>query len=270
MWVKGVIQLKKGIPFLQINILQKRHFMKQRLLQFLSVPPLDYYFKLKGFLQKWKAKSAFRSYLKRSGNPRLTIGCGRNAPTGWLNTDLRPQKGAPEKVLYLNAAKTFPFAEGTFDCIYSEHIFEHLTFKDSCNMLKECYRILKPGGIMRMALPHADFLFDMYQHPEKRLNKAYVNLSMEHYCKDIAKALGENKNAHVYVVNDFYRNWNHQMLHNLNSLTELVGKHGFVDIEQKEVGESTLSVFQNLERQGRLSYPADLYNLQTMVIEAKK
>ena len=244
--------------------------MKRRLLKLLSIAPIDYFFWLKGILLKWKAERAFKQYLRTSDTPRLVIGCGRNAVKGWLNTDLHPQKAAPEKVRYLNAAKTFPFSEQTFDYVYSEHIFEHLTFKDSCNMLKESYRVLKPGGVMRMALPHADFLFDMYSNPEKLGNKAYVDYSTAHYCKHITTVLNSEKNHHVYVVNDFYRNWNHQMMHNFNSLTELVGEFGFGDIQQREVGQSPLDIFKNLERQGRLSYPQELYNVQTLVIEAKK
>lgn len=244
--------------------------MKQTLLRFLSIAPIDCFFWLKGILLGWKAKGAFKHYLGTTDSPRLIIGCGRNAVKGWLNTDLRPQKSAPEKVFYLNAAKTFPFSDQTFDYIYSEHIFEHLTFRDSCNMLKESYRVLKPGGVMRMALPHADFLFDMYVHPEKQENKAYIDFSTEHYCKHITAVIPAKENHHVYVVNDFYRNWNHQMMHNFNSLTELVGAFGFGNIEQREVSHSPLDIFKNLERQGRLSYPSALYNVQTLVIEAKK
>ena len=118
----------------------------------------------------------FLQYLKRVEEVKLQIGCGTNLLDGWFNTGISLKEcwyGA-----YLDAGKPFPFSDSTFDYIFSEHLFEHLTYKQGLNMLKECYRVLKPGGVMRLATPDLRFLLGLYQDPEKLINKAYMVYSV--------------------------------------------------------------------------------------------
>lgn len=51
----------------------------------------------------------------------------------------------------------FPFADDSFDGIYSSHCFEHVgPWKE---VLRDWYRILKPGGFLVIVVPH-QFLFE--------------------------------------------------------------------------------------------------------------
>lgn len=50
---------------------------------------------------------------------KLHIGSGPNILDDWLNSDLSP---ASDRVLHLNATKTFPFPNDTFEYIFSEHM----------------------------------------------------------------------------------------------------------------------------------------------------
>ncbi len=46
------------------------------------------------------------------------------------------------------------FADGTIGAIYAFHFFEHLSGEDAIRMLRECERVLRPGGILTTVTPH--------------------------------------------------------------------------------------------------------------------
>jgi predicted SAM-dependent methyltransferase len=62
-------------------------------------------------------------------------------------------QGKFKNVRYGDVRKTLPFKNNTVDYIYHSHLLEHLHYDEGIKFLKECYRILKPGGLMRIVLP---------------------------------------------------------------------------------------------------------------------
>lgn len=200
----------------------------------------------------------------------LNIGTGGNVIKGWLNTDLYPRKSDVAEVVYLDASIKFPFNDNTFEHIYSEHIFEHLNFQDSCNMLSECYRVLKPNGIMRLALPHFDFLKGLYENPESTINKGYIDFSKKYFIPEFSKVFCESDHYNIYVINNFYRDWGHQVIHSFDTLKELLEKFRFKSVVRKEVGESDIASLQGIDGNGRPEYPTEFYTVETLIIEARK
>jgi len=95
-------------------------------------------------------------YLRSSAVPKLQIGAGKNLLPGWLNTDYDPLPGAA----YLDATTRYPFDADTFALVYSEHIIEHVPYSAGASMLRECFRVLKPGGVLRISTPDLPFLVD--------------------------------------------------------------------------------------------------------------
>ncbi len=245
--------------------------MKKMLIDILKVAPITYYQQAKTRVKRLKSKHLISTYLSETEEPMLNIGTGVNVLEGWLNTDLYPQNSNIAEVVYLDASIKFPFKDATFNYIYSEHIFEHLHFEDSCNMLSECYRVLKPNGVMRLALPHIDFLKGLYENPEARVNSAYIEFSKKHFIPEFTKVIGESNHYNIYVINNFYRNWGHQVIHSFDTLKELVEKFKFRSIERKNVGESEIVNLKGLDGNGRAAgYPPELYTIQTLIIEARK
>ncbi len=125
----------------------------------------------------WRKKEVAR-YLASHKVAKLQVGCGIYRLEGWLNTDLvtNYRTGNP---IYLDVGKPFPMPDSSFDYVYSEHTVEHLTYPQATNILKECFRIMKPGGIIRIATPNLQFLADLYLHPKKEINKAYIEFNTE-------------------------------------------------------------------------------------------
>jgi len=85
----------------------------------------------------------------------LHLGCGAVHYDGWLNIDFG---GGPAVDLELDLTWPLPFENDSCGLIYSEHLLEHFDAPDGVNLLKECYRVLKPGGVIRVAMPSLDYL----------------------------------------------------------------------------------------------------------------
>lgn len=55
--------------------------------------------------------------------------------------------------LRCDVTQGLPFQNNEVDGVYSEHFIEHLSQTDGIGFLRECRRILKPGGTIRIATP---------------------------------------------------------------------------------------------------------------------
>lgn len=92
---------------------------------------------------------------------KLNLGCGPHAMNGWVNYDLEPN-GNP-KVQQLDLSRgVLPHDSNTVDFIFSEHFIEHITKEQGLKLLGECYRVLKPNGIIRISTPDLYELIDAY------------------------------------------------------------------------------------------------------------
>lgn len=205
-------------------------------------------------------------YLANNATPRLNLGCGQNIIEGWLNADLHPH--CPE-VFQMNAGKRYPFPDEAFDYVYSEHMFEHLTCQQQLIMLKECFRILKRGGIMRLAMPNFQFLMNLFNNPQKEINQRYLRWSYETFMLPCLTETRLEDNLPVYVINNFMRDWGHKFIHTPNSLSEIADKIGFQCIVECKVGQSNHLVLQHLENH-KSEIPEWVNNLETFVMEMQK
>lgn len=75
--------------------------------------------------------------------------CGGNRLSGWDNFDSD-----------CDISKPIPFLSGVYDMALIEHGLEHFSCGDGFRFLEECVRILKPGGILRVCVPHLDRIQD--------------------------------------------------------------------------------------------------------------
>ncbi|TVZ54854.1 putative SAM-dependent methyltransferase [Lutibacter sp. Hel_I_33_5] len=206
-------------------------------------------------------------YFKTSKNKKLQIGCGSNLLKGWLNTDLNYSK----EIAFLDAGDVFSFNSNTYDFIYSEHLFEHLKVAQQLNMLNESFRVLKKGGVMRIAMPSLDFLFNLYSNSDNYKNKNYVDWAVKNVVNlKIVNELVDDKSQHYkYVINNFFKAWGHQILHNYTSIESLALQCGFSNVKECRIGESEYVSLQGIEKHGTI-IPAHINEIETFVVELTK
>ncbi len=80
----------------------------------------------------------------------LNIGCGAVTHECWTNVDVW---AADPSVILHDLHKPLTFAAHSYDAAYASHVLEHLAPDAAHNLLRECYRVLKPGSIMRVVVP---------------------------------------------------------------------------------------------------------------------
>ena len=84
------------------------------------------------------------------GVHKLNFGCGHRYAHGWVNIDFHSERPEVQRV---NLLRRLPFADSTFEVVYSSHVLEHFAPATAAGLLRECHRVLKPGGILRTVLP---------------------------------------------------------------------------------------------------------------------
>lgn len=111
--------------------------------------------------QEKKHLKAIEFYIANNEIIKVQVGCGPNQLKGWLNTDIIKSF---DDVVYLDITQTLPFPSNKIDYITSEHLIEHITFLDGKLFLKECLRVLKPNGKVRITTPDLSVLLGIYNN----------------------------------------------------------------------------------------------------------
>jgi predicted SAM-dependent methyltransferase len=93
-------------------------------------------------LLMWRTESIFFNQERRSSSAE------------WNNVRFTSLPYPSEPNLINSGLTTrLPYADHSFDAIYSFHVFEHLSYDEGLFALKEMHRVLKPGGICRISTP---------------------------------------------------------------------------------------------------------------------
>jgi predicted SAM-dependent methyltransferase len=198
------------------------------------------------------------SYFDQHETKKLQLGSGSNHIPGWLNSDLN---NLADACVYLNARKRFPFSGRTFDYVFSEHMIEHIPYSDGLFMLTECHRVLKAGGLLRIATPDLQFLVDLHRSDKSPLQQDYVDWATRSFVK------GAPYPADVFVINNFFRGWGHLFIYDEATLTSALEEAGFVDVTRCGVNQSEHEAFRGLENEARM--PDGFLRLESLVLEAR-
>lgn len=244
-----VIAAVIGFPFLAAQAQPVRTLLgKSTIVRFL-------HFKVNAFFLPLVTRSTIDDYLESHKVRKLQIGCGGELLEGWLNTDISLDDG----VAYLDATERFPFDDQSFHYVFSEHVIEHLPYEGGQRMLRSSYRILVPGGKIRIATPNLDRFASLFQEQKTEEMKRFLDRKIEKF------GWPKYPSPECFVMNLQMRSWGHVFLYDPETLTSVMKRTGFRDIRQVEIGESDDIHLRDLEfRRG------DTDRFETMVLEATK
>ena len=212
-------------------------------------------------LAAFKADSPaiIQRYLDETPLPKLQLGAGASRLQGWLNTDIEPGPG----LAYVDATQRLPFEDGTIRFIFSEHVIEHLTFDEGKGMIAEAFRVLAPGGKMRVSTPNLTRFIDLFEKEPNYEAKAYL----------IGK-LGWHEwptigNPAAIILNLQMSSWGHKFMYDVETLGAVLRQAGFRNVKEFEENVSDEPHLRNLEERDT-GVNARWSDYETMSVEVEK
>jgi predicted SAM-dependent methyltransferase len=206
-------------------------------------------------------------YLDTHAVAKIQIGAGPNPLAGWLNTDVAPEAHTAHRaeLVFLNASKGFPLADMSFDYVWSEHMIEHIPVDHAHHMLRECFRILRPGGRIRIATPDLAAITALYDDPLSDVQRHYVE-----WVSTTLKPGVHRGSPRCFVVNQMFRAHGHQFIYDQETLSAMLADVGFVAPTRWQPGESDDPELRGIESHGRALGDEDVNRLETMVLQATR
>jgi len=192
-------------------------------------------------LGKLKRRQKKNIPVEYSASVKVNLGCGLAVAAGWINIDgslnalianfpslihrlayrvtgANRYYSEPEYCRLLGShffihhdlAYGIPLADGSVDFVYSSHFLEHLYRKDAMNLLRESFRVLKQGGVVRIAVPDLEYALSLYATGKKE----------------------EMLTQYFFVDDDDSHYARHKYMYDFIMLKEILEKAGFHDIHR--------------------------------------
>lgn len=185
-----------------------------------------------------------------AGELRLHLGCGSTVVPGWENIDRSPnvylarapalrralfrarvlteeQATAvfPRGVVRHDVRTGLPYPEASVSHIYSSHMIEHLSRWRALTLVRECARVLVPGGVLRLATPDLGDAVDAYVQAREAGETDAADRFMQ--------GLGtyqERPGSWIQRLARFFAGSAHQWLYDAPSLRRLLEEGGLEEV----------------------------------------
>jgi predicted SAM-dependent methyltransferase len=89
----------------------------------------------------------------------LNLGCGARYHPAWTNIDIAPH--GPGVIAY-DLSAGIPLPDASFDVVYHSNVLEHMRRADARSFMRECYRVLRPRGVLRVGVPDLEQMCNLY------------------------------------------------------------------------------------------------------------
>ena len=213
---------------------------------------------------------------------RVHLGCGLITPPGWVNVDgswnarlakypilrrmlhlLRVTSSDKievhwnPNVFIHDVRRRLPFRDSSASTVYSSHLFEHLYFEESQQLMRECFRVLTEGGVLRVVVPDLRSIVLEYLG-ERQIGKP--SSSDAQLCP--ADRLNHRllmRSPAPPMGNLFYRlysSWKdfhaHKWMYDADSLMHLMKSAGFTEVQQMPPHESRIESIEQVEDPSRV------------------
>lgn len=152
------------------------------------------------------------------------------------DTFLNKLYGSP--ILHCDLAKGLPYTDHTVPAVFSSHFFEHIRRDEALSLLRECRRVLKPNGIIRICVPDL-------QHEAAVMQQALADYTAG-YPEPIMAYLVRQDHGFIN------RYEHHRAMYDWPLLEALLTEVGFVDITQRERQVGDIADVHALDSRGGL------------------
>ena len=199
---------------------------------------------------------------------KLNLGCGPIQPEGWTNIDgsnrawlaskissldnllvrsnIIPPTEFSDSTEFCNLLERLPYPDNSVSCIYAGELWEHFEYADADMLTKECGRVLKPGGVLRICVPDGpDFwkkYLEIYEEsmtkPRESRNAKALRDHIQMFFDDICtKKIWMGSMGHTHK-------WQYDEI----QLIEMFESNGFSHVERMGFHQSRIPDIEDLER----------------------
>jgi predicted SAM-dependent methyltransferase len=188
----------------------------------------------------------------------VNLGCGGDTPNGWINVDFGPGAKLSKVPVLRHLSRRFfshdwddsifihdlrnplPWEDNTVDNIYSAHTFEHLTKDAGERLTFETFRVLQPGGVLRVVVPDLGHTVGLYTSGELDATDFLTTLS----------AVDTQPHSFPKRIFSLFAGSGHRCMYDSRTLTDLVNRAGFIAKSMSPL-ESAIPDIANVERPDR-------------------
>ena len=191
----------------------------------------------------WLLRLARRPHLARVAHAVGIVSPYRYEKLTRLNRD----------VVCWNLRRGIPFPDASVDVVYHSHVLEHLDREDAPGFLRECRRVLKPGGFLRVVVPDLEQLARRYVEVARRLpdgatpdeHAAAVDELFDQMVTLVPRLRAQRPPAvrlleTVFVGNTRRSGEMHRWMYDRHSLGRLLADAGFVGMETLDESTSRI------------------------------
>lgn len=201
---------------------------------------------------------------------KINLGCGPSGKSDWINLDwgilavLHKNQFIEKMLLHFglfpkgydvkwpgnlrlrDCRKKLSFDSDSADYIYASHFLEHLKKFEAQQLLKECFRVLKKGGVLRVVVPDLGVILKKYLEKDKDFFINSLGLAANQNIRAVPladilmgmfypesyqrKFKGSNKIKAFFIRP-------HLWMYDCESLTDLLKKSGFRTVEKMNFRE---------------------------------
>ena len=151
---------------------------------------------------------------------KLNLGCGkRNFGKDWIHID-----GSRYEHIHSHDIVNLPFEENTIDIIYASHVFEYFDREQANIVLNKWKRCIKPGGVLRIAVPNFEEYTRLYANGKIMLDQC------------LGPLYGKWKMTETETIY-------HKTTYDFTSLKNILENNGFKDVKKwnwKEVDHGNI------------------------------
>lgn len=179
----------------------------------------------------------------------LQIGCGYNVYDDFINTDIEWKPNVIPWDISTIKKHNYPVKSGALEGIYTEHCLEHIPFQSTIDNLAEFYRLLEPGGTVRIAVPDGELFIDLYNR-----HRAGEKV-------DIPKPDDRPEPTPMMSINRIARSHGHLYMYDFETFKHYLEEAGFVDVKKETFRHG---------RNPKLLVDSELREDESLYVEATK
>lgn len=129
-----------------------------------------------------------------------------------------------------------PAHDNSLDLVYHSHMLEHLNFQEGIFFINECYRVIRPGGMMRLLVPDLELFTKAY------LEKDMFFLNEYRKCLDNSTYVTPGA-----IFMGMLHNHEHKMGYDFETIQWLLYKTGFSKVRRTLYSDSIIEGIEFIE-----------------------